>query len=147
MSSGPATGVGVGGQGAVAVKGHDRAGKGGPVLVGIITVDPVSGYLPHALMVGVVSGAGCLSALHTSEVLAARPRAITNICVLSFIFCSFGLIWFFLFWPSLIPHREELFPAVHRSTERKSARGYAENAETLRTTDYADVTDTCLGGA
>ena len=34
---------------------------------------------------GVVSRGG-LSALHTSEVLAARPRAIANICVLSFIF-------------------------------------------------------------
>ena len=37
--------------------------------------------------------------------------------------------------------REELFLAVHRSTERKQGGGYAENAETLRTTDYADVTD------
>jgi hypothetical protein len=47
----------------------------------------------------------------------------------------------FLFWPSLIPHREELCLAVHRSTERKSARGYAEIAETLKTTDYADDAD------
>src|SRR6266403_1084070 len=38
---------------------------------------------------GVVSRGG-LSALHTSEVLAARPRAIATIFVLIFIFCSFG---------------------------------------------------------
>ena len=44
-------------------------------------------------------------------------------------------------------HREELFLAVHRSTERKQGGGYAENAETLRTTDYADVvTDGSLRG-
>ena len=65
------------------------AGKGGRVLVGIITVDPHSGYLPHALDWPLVSRNG-LSALHTSEVLAARPRTIVDICVLSFIFCSFG---------------------------------------------------------
>jgi hypothetical protein len=35
-------------------------------------------------------------------------------------------------------HREESFLAVHRSTERKPVGGYAENAETLRTTDDAD---------
>ena len=52
-----------------------------------------------------------------------------------------------LFWPCLAPLREELFLAVHRCTERKPPRGYAENAETLRTTDYPDVTDTCWGGA
>ena len=44
-------------------------------------------------------------------------------------------------------HREELFLAVHRSTERKQGGGYAENAETLRTTDYADVTDGSLRAA
>src|SRR5207244_10708131 len=38
------------------------------------------------------------------------------------------LIWLYLFRPSLIPHREELFLAVHRSTERKRARSYAEMA-------------------
>ena len=55
-------------------------------------------------------------------------------------------------------HREESFLAVHRSTERKQGGGYAENAETLRTTDYppspdsyggqaADVTDGSLRAA
>jgi hypothetical protein len=39
-------------------------------------------------IVGVVSRSG-LSALNTSEVLAATPRAIASICVVSFIFCSF----------------------------------------------------------
>jgi hypothetical protein len=52
-----------------------------------------------------------------------------------------------LFWPSMALHREESFLAVHRSTERKQGGGYAENAETLRTTDYADVTDGSLRAA
>jgi hypothetical protein len=52
-----------------------------------------------------------------------------------------------LFWPSLTSHRGRSFLAVHRSTERKPVRGYAENAETLRTTDYADVTDGSLRAA
>jgi hypothetical protein len=39
-------------------------------------------------IVGVVSR-GALSALHTSEELAARPRVITAICVLRFIFVPF----------------------------------------------------------
>ncbi len=59
-------------------------------------------------IVGVVSRGG-LSALHTSEVLAARPRAIATICVLSFIFLFLCLIWFCLFRPSLISHRENSF--------------------------------------
>src|SRR4030095_7601606 len=33
-----------------------------------------------------------------------------------------------LFWPSLASHRGKSFLAVHRSTERKPVRGYAENA-------------------
>jgi hypothetical protein len=37
------------------------------------------------------------------------------------------------------------FLAVHRCTERKRALGYAENAETLRTTDYADDADATDG--
>jgi hypothetical protein len=37
------------------------------------------------------------------------------------------------------------FLAVHRSTERKQGGGYAENAETLRTTDYADDADATDG--
>jgi hypothetical protein len=39
------------------------------------------------------------------------------------------LIQFFLllFWPCLAPRREKLFQAVHWSTERKRARGYAES--------------------
>src|ERR1700730_756004 len=40
--------VGVGGQGAVAVKGH-YGWEWRSRLVGIIAVDPHSGYLPHAL--------------------------------------------------------------------------------------------------
>src|SRR6266550_3815424 len=43
-------------------------------------------------IVGVVSCGG--SALHSIEVLAARPRVIASICVLSFIFYSFGLFGF-----------------------------------------------------
>jgi hypothetical protein len=52
-----------------------------------------------------------------------------------------------LFWPSLIPRREELCLAVHRSTERKQGGGYAENAETLRTTDYPPSPDSYGGQA
>src|SRR6266567_6922128 len=103
------------------------AGKGGRVWLGSLQLTPILVTCHTPWIVGVVSR-GALSALHTSEVLAARPRAIATICVLSFIFCFLCLIWFWLLWPSLIPHREELFLAVHQSTERKSARGYAEVA-------------------
>ena len=51
----------------------------------------------------------------------------------------------FSFWPSLAAHYEESFLAVLRRTERKSARGYVKNAETLRTTDYADGADPTMG--
>src|SRR6476661_6723784 len=42
------------------------------------------------------------------------------------------LIFLFLFWPSLISHRENSFRAVHWGTERKPVGGYAENAEDLK---------------
>src|SRR5438876_8390459 len=79
--------VSIGGQGAVAVK-VIRAGKGGRVWLGSSQLTPILVTCHTPWIVGVVSRAG-LSPLHTSEVLAARPRVIANICVLSFIFCSF----------------------------------------------------------
>src|SRR6266568_4516207 len=39
----------------------------------------------------------------------------------------------FGFWPSLASHRGRSFPAVHRRTERKAARGYGEMSELRQT--------------
>src|SRR3954454_2894549 len=77
------------------------------------------------------------------------PGGLLN-CInfLRFIFSLLVIQYFLLlFWPCLAPLREELFLAVHQSTERKAARGYAENAEILRTRDYPPSQDSYGGPA
>jgi hypothetical protein len=103
---------------------------------------------------------GVLNAVAATKLTNAQAKSKELVMLLTnFIFIS--LISFYLsllFWPSMALHREESFLAVHRSTERKQGGGYAENAETLRTTDYppspdsyggqaADVTDGSLRAA
>jgi hypothetical protein len=92
---------------------------------------------------------GVLNAVAATKLTNAQAKSKELVLLLTnFIFIS--LISFYLsllFWPSLAAHREESFLAVHWSTERKEGGGYAENAETLRTTDYADVTDGSLRAA
>jgi hypothetical protein len=66
-----------------------------------------------------------VAAKHTKAQAKARELIIIFVKFVFIVVVSFYLR--FLFWPSVALHREELFLAVHRSTERKSARGYAEN--------------------
>src|SRR5258708_38238252 len=63
------------------------------------------------------------------------PGGLLNCINLSrFIFLLWLIQYFLLlFWPCLAPLREELFLAVHPSTERKPARGYDQVWEFFQT--------------
>jgi hypothetical protein len=63
-----------------------------------------------------------VAAKQTNAQARARELIIVLVNFVFIVVVSFCLS--FLVWPSVALHREELFLAVHRSTERKSARGY-----------------------
>jgi hypothetical protein len=94
------------------------AGKVDNCWLGSLQLTPCLTTCHTPSIVGVASRGG-LSALYTSEVLAARARVITAICVLSFIFVPLvDLVFFFLFWPSLTPPtRNHFWPFIPSSPD------------------------------
>ena len=84
---------------------------------------PTLQTLPSASARAVAGVPGAIvAAKQTNAQATARELIIVFVNFVFIVIVSFCLV--FLCWPSVAPHREELFLAVHRSTERKSARGY-----------------------
>jgi hypothetical protein len=87
-----------------------------------------------------------VAAKHTNAQATARELIIVFVNFVFIVVVSFCLS--FLVWPSVALHREELFLAVHPSTERKSARGYAAKAsqvESWKPRVAIGVTQSTLG--
>jgi hypothetical protein len=80
-----------------------------------------------------------VAAKQTNAQAKARKLIIIFVNFVFMVIVSFCLV--LLCWPS-IPHHEELFLAVHRSTERKSARGYAGSYGSNRGSSYRYVFST-----
>jgi hypothetical protein len=87
-----------------------------------------------------------MAAKHTNAQATARELIIVFVNFVFIVVVSFCLS--FLVWPSVALHREELFLAVHPSTELKSVRGYAEKAsqaESWKPRVAIGVTQSTLG--
>ena len=72
-----------------------------------------------------------VAAKHTNAQATARELIIVFVNFVFIVVVSFCLS--FLVWPSVALHREELFLAVHQSTELKSVRGYDQVWEFFQT--------------
>ena len=71
-----------------------------------------------------VTGVGVEADTEDAEPIAKQPSTTRIVVNVMFRFFMFNFVW--LFWPSLISHRENSFLAVHWCTARNLARCYAE---------------------